>query len=177
MPKTKFLSRKNQVHIDLALATMAASPTLEIAVEHLKEQHGITTTVPNLKSMEYYYREDYEKIRNQLAPLREQSFANDMLDVASMATEVEKAAVAHTMDLLEKGKITDPSKVARDLADVKAKNTDKRLAIQGRPTSIIEKRSVEDIWQQLENLGVVTVTDATFVEDAPLELESGDAKA
>jgi hypothetical protein len=169
MPRTKFLSEKNQVDVDLTLATMAACPTLEVAVEHLKDQHGITTTTKNLEVFKRLHLEDYEKMRNQLAPLREQTFANDMLDVATMATQVEQAAVERTMDLLAKGKIADPSKVARDLADVKAKNTDKRLAIQGRPTTIVEKRSVEDIWQQLEKMGVVEqIVDADVVEQPAL---------
>jgi predicted transcriptional regulator len=152
---------------------MAAYPTLEIAVEQLKEQHGITTTARALEVFKSHHLEEYEKLRNQLAPLREQSFANDMLDVASMATQVEQAAIAKTMELLEAGRIADPSKVARDLADVKAKNTDKRLAIQGRPTSIIAKRSVEDIWDQLEDMGVVTV-DAEVVEQPALPAEAQD---
>ena len=167
MAGTKFLSNKNQVHVDLALATMAACPTLEEAVMHLHEEHGITTTEKILEVCKRFHIEEYEKIRNQLAPLVEQSFANDMLGVASMATQVEQVAVEHTMDLLKKGKIADPSRVARDLADVKAKNTDKRLAIQGRPTSIVEKRSVEDIWQQLEKMGVVEQVSDADVVDTP----------
>lgn len=171
MAGTKFLSEKNQVDVDLALATMAACSTLEEASKHLKKEHGLTINPKKLEVFKRMHLEEYEKLRNELAPLREQTFANDMLDVASMATQVEQAAVARTMTLLGEGRIADPSKVARDLADVKAKNTDKRLAIQGRPTSIVEKRSVEDIWGQLEKMGVVeTITDATVVE--PLEIEA-----
>jgi hypothetical protein len=171
MAKSTFLSEKNEVHVDLALATMAACPTLEIASEQMKKLHGITVSATKLDVFKRAHLEEYEKLRNQLAPLREQSFANDMLDVAAMATQVEQVAVTHTLTLLSEGKISDPSKVARDLADVKAKNTDKRLAIQGRPTSIVEKRSVEDIWQQLERMGVVEVEpviDADVVEQPAL---------
>lgn len=170
MPRPKFMSEKNQVDVDLALATIAACPTLQAASEHLKQEYNIIVTEKTLKVYEYRYRGEFEKIRNQLAPLREQSLANDMLDVASMATQVEQVAIEHTMELLAAGKVSDPSKVARDLADVKAKSVEKRLAIQGRPTSIVENRSVEDIWKQLEKLGVMEqVTDADVVEQPQLE--------
>lgn len=168
MPQQLFLSTKNERHMELALAAIAAHPTLQQAADYLLEAHGIRTTAKVLGIHSRHHREHLEEIREQVAPRVEAIRANDMLDNMGLATELERMAMELLMERFKKGWIKDPERVIRDLADVKAKNVDKRLAVQGRPTQIVETRKVGEIVKALEGLGVARTVDATVVED-PLD--------
>lgn len=167
MPGTKFLSHKDEKTLEIALTAVAAHPTLSQAVTYLKETYNIVTTEPVLKAHISRRREELERMREQIAPRVEAIRANDMLDNIGLATELERLAMESLKDRLEKGWVKDPARVVRDLADVKAKNVDKRLAVQGRPTQIVETRKVGEIVKALEGLGVAKRVDveSTAVED------------
>lgn len=162
------LAAGNEVNVELAIAAIALCPTLEDASGYLKEQHGIQASPEKLAVMKRHHPERLEKAREQAAPHLEGVLANDMLDNASLATRVENVAIQRTLVMLEEGKMQDPSKVARDLADVKAKSVDKRLALQGRPTQITEHRSVDENWAALERMGVLVVDATSEPDDAEL---------
>jgi hypothetical protein len=71
--------------------------------------------------------------------------------------------------LLNEGRIPDPSRVARDISQIRTQGIDKRLALQGRPTQIQANRSVDELVRALEGLGVakqvaLDVPDAEVVE-------------
>ena len=163
-----FLSRHNDLDIERAIAAMIVCPTLEDAVEALKQQ-GTQTTVALLevwRDREPGISERYEKRREELA--LEGAFANDLLDNTKRSTTVIRLAIEETDKRLKTGNVADPSRVARDLSQVMAQAVDKRLAIQGRPTQIVEHRDVGEIIRQLVALGVVcddaidgTAEDAT----------------
>ncbi len=161
MPTPKFLSRENESGEQLALAAIAAHPTLEQAVEYLKEAHSIYTTVATLQKKTVKCRPELEEIREQLAPRVEAIRANDMLDNAGLATELERMCMERLQIQLEQGRVKDPARVARDLADLKAKNVDKRLAVQGRPTQITETRNLAEIVKAMEGMGIAKQVDVT----------------
>lgn len=162
----QFLSEKNEVHLELALGAIAAMPTLQKASEHLENVHGISVSEEKLAVMREKYHGEYEKLREQLAPAIEASLTNDSLGIARRATEVEALAISRTEEMLAEGRARDPSRIARDLADVKAKNIDKRLALQGRPTQIVETRDAVEIIRQLEAMGVAKTDDPTDTQAA-----------
>jgi hypothetical protein len=60
MAKTRFLSEKNEVDIELALVTMALLPDDEAAAVQLKEQHGITTTAARLAVVRRRFAEQFQ---------------------------------------------------------------------------------------------------------------------
>ncbi len=161
-----FLSVKNETHEKVALAAIAAHPTLPQACAYLKDVHGIVCSPKNLEEKSRMYREDLEQLREQLAPRVEAVRANDMLDNAGLATELERLCMEKLQIQLEQGRVKDPARVARDLADLKAKNVDKRLAVQGRPTQIVETRKVGEIVKALEGLGVAKQIEVTTGEDS-----------
>ncbi len=176
MPPTKFLSRTWETGDQLALTAIAAHPTLAQAVEYLKDAENIVTTEKALSSKAHYYKAELEEIREQLAPRVEAIRANDMLDNAGLATELERMCMERLQTQLEQGRVKDPARVARDLADLKAKNVDKRLAVQGRPTQITETRNLAEIVKALQGLGVAEVIDPATGESEIPELSSdGDA--
>ena len=157
-----FLSRRNDLDIERAIAAMIVSPTLEDAVETLRQQ-GTQTTVEHLRvwrDREPTIRERYEKRRIELTPRLERNFANDLLDNARRASLSVRLAIEHTHELLEADVVQDPSRVARDLSQIVAQSTDKRLAIRSRPTHIAANRDVSRILRQLVALGVVKIDDA-----------------
>jgi hypothetical protein len=106
-------------------------------------------------------RERYRQRREELAPQLEGMFANDLLDNMRRATLAVKLAIEKTEDLLKAGKVADPSRVGRDLSQVMAQSVDKRLALQGRPTQLVEDRDVGEILRKLQALGVIEVVDGT----------------
>lgn len=154
MPYQKNVTYKDPIGVERALAAVAAFPTLSEAVEHLAA-NGYKTTETQLENWKRTKADALEDIRTRMAPALEAHLANDMLEVAHLATTCERVAIERTLKLLEEGKIFDPSRVARDLAQVKAQSIDKRLALQGRPTQVVEHRDFGEIVSALEGMGVV----------------------
>jgi hypothetical protein len=108
----------------------------------------------------------YEELREQWAPKIEAQLANNLLDNARLATATERLAIETTKSNLENGREREPAKVARDISQVKAQAIDKRLALQGRPTQITEKRDVNEIVKALVGMKVVTIDQPQDVPDA-----------
>ena len=106
---------------------------------------------------------EYEQRRQQLAPAVAAKVAGDMLDNANAAN----VAIARLIELAVANAefSEDPGRAARDLSQVMAQAIDKRLALQGRPTQIVEHRDIAEIVRALVSKGVVEVIDSTAVEE------------
>ncbi len=168
MSGTRFLSEKNDVDVQKALTAMVMYERLDEAADYLL-QEGITTTVEKLEVWrDRMYAERYEKRREELAPILEARLASGLLDNAGLAADVTRLAITKTRDLLEEGRVADPSRVARDLSQVATQAVDKRLALQGRPTKIVENRDIADIVRALEGMGVVK-TDEPIIDTTAIE--------
>lgn len=167
-----FLSYRNDLDMEKAMTAIIVSDSLEDAVEALKVE-GHQTTVGFLETLPRNpgLRERFEKRREELAPALEGIFANDLLDNARRAALVTRLAIDQTQRMLENNEIREPSRVARDLAQVGAQSVEKRLSLQGRPTQIVEHRDVSEIVRALEGLGVVKL-DAI---ESTAEEDHGDA--
>jgi hypothetical protein len=101
----------------------------------------------------------FEKLREEWAPKIEASLANNLLDNARLAAETERLAIEQARTELEEGRAKEPAKIARDLSQVRSQAIDKRLALQGRPTQITERRDVNEIVRALVGMKVVQVTE------------------
>jgi hypothetical protein len=101
----------------------------------------------------------FEKLREEWAPKIEASLANNLLENARLAAETERMAIEQARTELQEGRAKEPAKIARDLSQVKSQAIDKRLALQGRPTQITERRDVNEIVRALVGLKVVQVAD------------------
>lgn len=124
----------------------------------------------------------YEKLREDWAGKIEAQLASDLLDNARLASRTERLAIEAAKTSLENETAREPAKIARDISQVKAQAIDKRLALQGRPTQITERRDVGEIVRALVGMRVLTVSepeeipDATTVErvpEGPSELVDG----
>jgi predicted DNA-binding protein (UPF0251 family) len=166
MAKTRFLSEKNEVDVELALVTMALLPDDEAAAVQLKEQHGITTTAARLAVVRRRFAEQFQKAREGVAVQQEKALISDLGDNAKLAGVAIQLAVKRTLELLAEGRVQDPSRVARDVADVQAKAIDKSRLLQDKPTVIVAKPKMAEIISGLESLGVIEA-DAEDLSDAP----------
>lgn len=110
------------------------------------------------------YAPKFERLREEWGPRIEERLANDLLDNARLAAEVEREAIERSREMLRSGKVQEPSRMARDLSQVRTQAVDKRLALQGRPTQITEKREVKEIVRALQGMGVVEVIDGEAQE-------------
>ena len=169
MAGTRFLSTKNDLDVECVATALVLAPSLEDAVEVLAEQ-GKTVTVDTLRvwrDRDPIISERYQKRRVELAPQLETRFANDLLDNARRAVLVTSLAIEKTRELLIAGEVRDPSRVARDLAQVTAQSIDKRHAIQGKPSQIVEQRDVAEIVRALASMGVLRVDEAVEAAETP----------
>lgn len=112
--------------------------------------------------------QQYQRRRAELAPAVEAKLADDMLSNAAKATLLESLCFERIQVLLEGNELRDPARVARDLSQIRTQAIDKRLALQGRPTTITSSRSMEEVLRQLESMNVVKRVD---VEGDAIELE------
>lgn len=154
------LSYKDALGHELARTAIAAYPTLERAKEYMESQN-YNLSMPALETVQRNQVEKIAEIRKDLAPQREGRLADDLLSTAEEAQEVTRTAVSKARRLLEEGRVPDPARMARDLQQITTQAVDKRLALQGRPTQITEKRNVDELVRALESLGVAQQADVT----------------
>jgi hypothetical protein len=119
-----------------------------------------------LEGVRRCFPERFEKVYEECVAIREAYLVDGMLDNAQLATEGEARAARRTIEALDAGTVKEPWRVARDLADMKAKNVDKSRLMQDKPTHITATRSVTEMFNQLEALGVIDGEAEDDVEDA-----------
>ena len=149
----------DELGVNEVLAALVVYPTVAQAKAFVEEQ-GYKIDRRKMEAWrDRRFPERYREIRKELAPQLEAELAEDHLTNARLASMVVRSALGRTQDMLDEDKVVDPSRVARDVQQVGTQAIDKRLALQGRPTSIVEKRSTDEIVRQLEALGVARQVD------------------
>jgi hypothetical protein len=83
-----------------------------------------------------FFPDRFEKVYKESVAIREAYLVDGMLDNAQLATEGEARAARRTIEALDAGTVKEPWRVARDMADMKAKNVDKSRLMQDKPTQI-----------------------------------------
>ncbi len=162
------LDPRNPTNEQQAIVALAAFPDDKKALEFLRGQK-ISATEKGLASLRRNKAKEIQQAKEEIAPRLEAELTGDRLDEARRATAVIDMAVG----LVEKRLVNtphlimDPSRVARDLAQLRTQGIDKRLALEGRPTTIVEKRSPDEILAKLEALGVAKRVDveSTAIEE------------
>lgn len=161
------------VDMELVYGALIAYPKDEDAIAFM-EEHGYVVSEAKMavfrrgsQNVTSPYFEPYQKRREELAPRLEAKLADDMLEAAQRATDVEAFCIEKVQEQLERGEVKDPARVARDLSQVRTQAIDKRLALQGRPTEIKRNRSVDDLVNALVGMKVAQRVDAesTAIEE------------
>jgi hypothetical protein len=168
----------DDVGMEMAITALIAFPDLGEAAAFM-EREGYQVSPGKMGAIRNRgmapgsdFHDRYMQRSEELAPRLEAILAGELLTSARIATTVERLALETTEKMLREGRINDPSRVARDLSQIRTQAVDKRLALQGRPSQIIEKRSPDELVRALESLGVakqvaLDVPDAEVVEDGP----------
>lgn len=118
----------------------------------------------------------YEEIRANRATQVERTVINDARDLAIAYAELERVAIVETTAKLASGDVKDPSTVLRNAAVAKGVNIDKFLILDGRPTSISEHRTRDDIFKELEREGMIDSTAEEIPPEA-FRTEAHETKA
>jgi len=162
--------------IDEVITALALSNGhIERARRRLRE-NGLPTNTRTVERIRDANVGAYQDRRRELAPQIEDQLAADLLDNATEATEAAKLLVAETRRQLDAGTIDDPARAARELSQVATQAIDKRLAIMGRPTAIVENRNYAEILRALAAKGIVEVIDASAIEE-PNRKDEHDRRA
>jgi hypothetical protein len=140
--------------VDLALKAIAFATDLHEAVVILKQAYDIDTTTMQLEGLRWQNMDRYRECAREMAPLKEGDLTMEQLDNAQIAARVAKKGLLASEKRLEADEEKEPARVARDASQVMSQAVDKRLAAEGRPTQIIEKRSPEQIAARLAQLGI-----------------------
>jgi hypothetical protein len=115
---------------------------------------------PTLQAWKSEHRARIERIREERGPELEAMAINGLRAFALRAEEVKAAALEATMEQLREGKARDPAAVLRNVATAQGITVSKILELSGRPTSIVEHRSAQDIVARLASLGAVVDSTA-----------------
>lgn len=127
--------------------------------------HDIDTTEEKLDRCRRRFPEKYQEIQEGLAQKIEAvaitgARANIANSNAPIALAIERAHQA-----LKDGRVGDPAKMGRELADIQTKQKDTMMALQGRPVVTKEIRTIEEVFRGLEAIDPsLVIQDADVVE-------------
>lgn len=140
-------------------------------------EQGIAIPVSTLRTWLRTRREEYDEIREKYGDQLEAEIARSLRESIAYTTRVAMKAVAVAEERLDLRKDINPAQTAASLARVVGTNTDKLLALTGRPTVITEHRSAEEILRPLIERGVlstVTTTEGDAAAQLPAPVQEAE---
>jgi hypothetical protein len=119
------------------------------------------------------YPERYQEIREAVAPHLEQRLAQDLLDVAMIATSAQRIAVEAAERRLQADKEDDPARAAANLSKVGHAAIERMLGLTGRPVNAKESTDVEGLLRGLVAVGILKPPDEPKQVEATVEEDDG----
>ena len=114
----------------------------------------------------------YEELREKHGPALERRVVSGLLDFMEQAEEVKRAALARTLaDLQSEEGVRDASTAMKNIAISQGIAGTKMMELMGRPTSIIEHRSPNELLSRLRALGAIIEGTAEDLEPPAASLE------
>lgn len=100
---------------------------------------------------------EYERIRTEVAPKLEAVILSDMREFVLEASRVKAVALRKTLEALEADEIPkrDLPGALRNITTAEAISVDKIMVLSGRPTSVVEHRSLGQLVARLAAIGAV----------------------
>jgi hypothetical protein len=145
--------------VDVGLLTLASvGGRYRTAHKTLKEK-GLTipeTTLQYWRLTQYPNR--YRDIATRQAAQIEGEIVNNVRALALRASEAAYKALALEEERIESGETRDASGSLRNIATSIGISVDKILLMEGRPTTITEARSSDDVLRGLQDKGYVDST-------------------
>lgn len=151
-------------------------PQIDLGLRALVRNGGSGTTtarelgipVDTVNSWRRRHRERYEELRVQMGPELEAQAIADFRGFVQRAEEAKSLALEKTVDALEAGDIKDPAKTLQAISISQGIAVQKVLELSGRPTAIVEHRSMAEALARLRALGaeVIEGTAVAVVDSA-----------
>lgn len=100
---------------------------------------------------------EYERVRTEVAPKLEAVILNDLRGFVLEASRVKAVALQKTLEALEADAIPqrDLPGALRNITTAEAISVDKIMVLSGRPTSVVEHRSLGQLVARLAAIGAV----------------------
>lgn len=100
---------------------------------------------------------EYERARIEVAPKLEAVILSDMREFVLEASRVKAVALQKTLEALEADEIPkrDLPGALRNITTAEAISVDKIMVLSGRPTSVVEHRSLGQLVARLAAIGAV----------------------
>lgn len=162
-----------EIHHGLvALVACAGSP---LAASKLLAERHIDISQSTLSSWKRTRSDELDALREEWAPKLEAEMIRHLRETAVYAAEVERKAVEAAERRLDENKDVNPHQTAVSMAKVKATATDKLQLLLGRPQTITEHRTVEELTRSLVALNVIElVIDEPVKEPEAMTLVCAD---
>jgi hypothetical protein len=152
--------RHDEETIELALTTLAlAGDNLTRAVQMLRS-HGVRVSRHALTNWRDSNAPRYAHIREVRARDIERSVVHKARALAEQYSDLEFDLIAIVRAQMNAGMLKDPSTTVRNVAVSKGIAIDKMLVVDGRPNTITETRSADDVLRHLTAMGYVDVAES-----------------
>jgi hypothetical protein len=150
---------------DTALLVLAATGGNANRASKILRQQGITIAPRTLLSWKTIQHPDrYAELQAERMPEIEAIATARMLETILKTQDAQDEAVDAAQAQVRAGDAKDPSAVARNLAVVLGINNQHRLALSGRPTSIVAHESGEDVLKRLGDKYPGLIVESTAEE-------------
>lgn len=130
-------ARSEEEVTTILMALVAWAGQVSLASRYLKEHKGIGIAPVTLTDWKVRYQERYDEMRVKYQAQLEGGLANELREVAMLATQTERLAIEKTRDRLEKNEDPDPARTAANLSSVKQRSIDKLMTLTGRPKEYV----------------------------------------
>lgn len=121
------------------------------------EEQGWTISVKTVEEWMRRYPARYAHVGTVFKDVAETQVVTKLREVSIAALAASQEAIMLEHERIKEGKVKDASAAAQRLATTAAINMDKMLALTGRPQSIVQHQSGEEILRQLQQLKQITV--------------------
>ena len=167
---SKFMNRRySEAEVKLGLEILAATGNAREASRRLAATGRLDVIPATLLSWKKRYPEQFEAIQHDIRDQIDKAVVREARDIIREVAQVEMLAVEKTRIGLEDGSIKDPSTALRNLSTSKAINIDKVRLHEGNPTEIVEKRTIDQTFRALKQIGRMQVVDSTADEVPVIE--------
>lgn len=150
----------SQQDIERGLTALAICPDSKTAAE----QTGFNERT--LRYWRTHHPERWEHILANRARIIDQACIEEFRAIAQKAAHGSLIAVEREIANLQAGRTREPAQAALNLIKVAATSIDKVALMEGRPTSITEHRTTDDVLRSLEAKGYIVDAQAEEIEAA-----------
>ncbi len=154
--------------IERGLHALALSGGNASRAQRQLKAEGLTIPASTLEGWRKNTHADrYATIRYQVIPQIHAKLAEESEDLAAEYAKLELETIARFRKELPNLKASEAAGAARNIATSRAIAVDKASLLRGRPTTIVEHKTVEESLRKLAALGVI---DVDYVDGTADEL-------